>query len=452
MEEEVSTHAELFFCVSEGCSPSSPPCAVPQAPQLPGREAPHWAVTLAALAVPAAMRRVSSCTARAAAPGARSNSRAQLLRGVTALWPSLDLAAPAAWAAEDLEGRFAVVTGAQRGIGKGVALGLGEARATVFVTGRNQRVLETTAQLVSRAGGHGVPVLCDHSDDAQVARAFEEIAKQTSGKLDILVNNAFKSPASNPEVNQLMSKGAKFYELPLSVWDDVQNVGLRSHYVASYYAAPMLLAAARADPPRRPLLCATSSFGGVTYLFTTAYGVGKAATDRLMRDLQVELGPLGVDCVSLWPGIVLTEEVQRRIREDPAMLQQMVGEQDLEKVAESPLLTGRVVAQLAAHEKYRQPPYVTAPGLTGRLCLVAEVAHDLALRDGGVAGSVAGEVYGPDRTPAPSIRSLGFLGPGALKSTLPESLRFLAEPGGVLAKEEVRIPLEFMAQGPPKEK
>lgn len=296
-----------------------------------------------------------------------------------------------------------------------------------------------------------MPILCDHSDDTQVARAFEEIGKQTGGKLDILVNNAFKSPASSdPKVDQQLSKGAKFYELPLSVWDDVQTVGLKSHYVASYYAAPMLLAARQANPSRRPLLCAVSSFGGVTYLFATAYGVGKAATDRLIRDLQVELGPLGVDCVSLWPGIVLTEEVQRKIRDDPAMLEQVSGGQDLESAAESPLLTGRVVAQLAAEEKYRKPPYVTAPGLTGRLCIVAETARDLQLRDGGVEGSVAREVYGADRSPAPSIRSLGFLGPGALKASLPEGLRFLAEKGGPLANEEVRFPLEFMAQGPPK--
>lgn len=357
----------------------------------------------------------------------------------------------AAGVAPDLSGRFTVVTGANRGIGKGVALGLGEAKATVFVTGRNRTGLESTAELVTRAGGQGVPILCDHSDDTQVARAFEEIGKQTGGKLDILVNNAFKSPASSdPKVDQQLSKGAKFYELPLSVWDDVQTVGLKSHYVASYYAAPMLLAARQANPTRRPLLCAVSSFGGVTYLFATAYGVGKAATDRLVRDLQVELGPLGVDCVSLWPGIVLTEEVQRKIREDPAMLEQVAGGQDLESAAESPLLTGRVVAQLAAEEKYRKPPYVTAPGLTGRLCIVAETAYDLQLRDGGMEGSVAREVYGPDRSPAPSIRSLGFLGPGALKASLPESLRFLAEKGGPLANEEVRLPLEFMAQGPPK--
>lgn len=351
--------------------------------------------------------------------------------------------------APDLRGRFAVVTGAGRGIGKGVAVGLGELGATVFVTGRKRPALEATCDLVRRAGGVGVPVLCDHSDDAQVARAFEEIGKATGGRLDILVNNAFQEPGSSPEVEKKLSEAAKFYELPLSVWDDMHRVGLRSHYVASYYAAPLLLAAAKAEPTRRPLLCATSSFGAVVPLFTPAYGAGKEASDRLIRELQVELGPLGIDCVSFWPGIVLTEKVQQLMRDDPQRLDRIAGGQDLRRAAESPLLTGRVIAKLAAEESYRKPPYVTSPGLTGCVCIVAEAAHDLGLRDGGPLGSVARDEYGPERPAAPSIRSLGFLVPGALRASLPEPVKGLADPGSFLANEEVRIPLEFMAQGPP---
>lgn len=328
-------------------------------------------------------------------------------------------------------------------------MGLGELGATVFVTGRKRPALEATCELVRRAGGAGVPVLCDHSDDAQVARAFEEIGKVTAGRLDILVNNAFQEPGSSPEVEKKLSEAAKFYELPLSVWDDMHRVGLRSHYVASYYAAPLLLAAAAAEPTRRPLLCATSSFGAVVPLFTPAYGAGKEASDRLIRELQVELGPLGIDCVSFWPGIVLTEKVQQLMRDDPQRLDRIAGGQDLRRAAETPLLTGRVIALLAAEESYRKPPYVTSPGLTGRVCIVAEAAHDLGLRDGGAPGSVAGEEYGPERPAAPSIRSLGFLVPGALRAALPEPVKGLADPGSFLANEEVRIPLEFMAQGPP---
>ncbi|CAE8692687.1 unnamed protein product, partial [Polarella glacialis] len=294
------------------------------------------------------------------------------------------------------------------------------------------------------------PILCDHSDDAQVSRAFQEIGERSGGKLDVLVNNAFKDPTTtSPEVDRLLSSGAKFYELPLSVWDDVHRVGLRSHYVSSYYAAPLLLAAAKAEPARRPLLCATSSFGAVSYLFAAAYGVGKAGSDRLIRDLQVELGPQGIDCVSVWPGLVLTEKVQELIKRDPSRIDRVTGGQDPARVGETPVLTGRVIAKLAAEAQFRKPPFVTGPGLTSQVCIVAEAARGIGLRDGGQPQSVAWELYGKDRPPAPSIRSLGFLGPGPLRSALPEALKGLADPGGPLANYDLRLPLEFMAQGPP---
>jgi len=356
----------------------------------------------------------------------------------------------------DLKGRFAVVTGASRGIGKGIAIGLGEAGATVFVTGRNKVKVAETAQLVTQAGGEGVALPCDHGDDKQVAAAFEEVSRRTNGRLDILVNNAFKDPsARSPEVDKQLTEGAKFFEMPLSVWDDMHSVGLRSHYVASYYAAPMLLASARLEAakasPWRPFLCMTSSFGAVSYLFTTAYGVGKAASDRLARDLQVELSPQGVDCLSVWPGLVLTEKIEELYKTNPSRIDRITGGQDPKQVGESPLLTGRVIAKLAEDPGLRQPKggVVTPEGLTGRVCIVAEAAKDLRLKDGGAAGSVGEALYGPLRAPAPSIRSLGFLGPGPLRAALPDALKPLASPGGPLANDSVRLPLEFMAQGPP---
>jgi len=355
-----------------------------------------------------------------------------------------------------LRGRFAVVTGASRGIGKGIAIGLAEAGATVFVTGRDAAQVAATAELATKAGGQGIALPCDHGDDKQVEALFQEVAKRTGGHLDILVNNAFKDPSlGNPEVDRKLTEGAKFYELPLSVWDDMHTVGLRSHYVASYYAAPLLLAAAHkeavAGSAWRPFLCATSSFGAVSYLFTTAYGVGKAASDRLMRDLQVELGPQGIDCLSIWPGLVLTEKIEELYKTNPSRINRITGGQDPRRVGESPLLTGRVIARLAEDPGLRSPKggIVTGEGLTGRVSIVAEAAKELGIRDGGVPGSVGGDLYGEDRVAAPSIRSLGFLGPGPLRQALPEGLQWLAEPGGPLANDSVRLPLEFMAQGPP---
>jgi len=342
-----------------------------------------------------------------------------------------------------------VVTGASTGIGKGIAIALGEQGATVYVTGRRAEAIAAVAELVTQAGGRGVAIVCDHSKDEQVEKAFKDIAADSEGKLQILVNNAFQAPDSNPEVMRLLDEGAKFYDLPLSVWDDMHNVGLRSHYVSSKFAAPLLIEAAKGQQGIRPLLCTTSSFGGVAALFTPAYGVGKAASDRMVRDLQVELGPLGIDCVSLWPGLVLTERVQELLLKDPRRIARLAGEQDVYRVAETPILTGRVVAKLAEDSKLRQPPFVTPDGLTGRVCIVAEAARALNIPDGGEGGTVAGGLYGNVRPPPPSIRSLGFLVPGPLRKNLPANLKWIADPSSPLASYDVTVPLEFMAQGPP---
>mmetsp|Transcript_57425 Transcript_57425/g.186544 ORF Transcript_57425/g.186544 Transcript_57425/m.186544 type:complete len:503 (+) Transcript_57425:32-1540(+) len=348
----------------------------------------------------------------------------------------------------DLRGRTACVTGASRGIGKGVAVGLGELGATVFVTGRRKDAIAQTAELVTKAGGRGVPVLCDHSEDAQVQQAFAEIAKETGGKLDILVNNAFQDPAlRDKKTDVLLEKGAKFYELPLQVWDDVHRVGLRSHYTASYYAAPLMINSVA--PGWRPLLCVTSAPAAVTYYYAAAYGVAKAGSDRLVRDLQVELGPLGIDCVSVWPGVVYTETVQRLYETgDTLRINRVTGGADPEEVCESPLLTGRVIGSLAADPAKRLPPYVSPDGLSGRICVVAEGAEAFGLRDGGAPGTVAGDLWGGDRRPAPSIRSLAYLGPAFIRDKLPENLKWLAARDGPLARRDIKVPFDVMAQDP----
>lgn len=129
--------------------------------------------------------------------------------------------------------------------------------------------------------------------------------------------------------------------------------------------------------------------------------------------------------------------MRRLISEDPQRLGRLAGGQDVASVAESPLLSGRVVALLAAQPGYRKPPYVTAPGLLGRICIVAEVAHDLELRDGGLKGTVASEVYGLDRKAPPSIRGLETASEVRFRAILghfgPVLGDFEAIPGGVEA-------------------
>ncbi|CAK0873404.1 unnamed protein product [Prorocentrum cordatum] len=378
-----------------------------------------------------------------ACPAALAGGRRRARRAVRA-----GRCAAAAPAEQPLRGKTACVTGASRGIGKGIALGLGEAGATVFVTGRSEEQLREVADCVTRAGGRGIPLICDHADDGRVKEAFEEIGAQTDGKLDILVNNAWQDPgARNPETSDALTRGAKFYEMPLEVWDDCHRVGLRSHYTSSYFAVPLLQKAASKD--WRPLICNISAPAAITYFFAAAYGVGKAGSDRLTRDLQVELGPEGIDCISLWPGVVYTEAVQKMYEtNDVARLNRVTGGQDPDRVCESPLLTGRVTARFAADQSVRQPPFITTDGINGRIALVAEAAAAFDLRDGGLPGSPAAELYGKDREPAPSLRSGGYLLSVLAKDALPDDLKWIMDRDGPLvsAVKDVKIPFDWMAR------
>jgi NAD(P)-dependent dehydrogenase (short-subunit alcohol dehydrogenase family) len=226
-----------------------------------------------------------------------------------------------------MKGRIALVTGASRGIGKGIALALGELGATVYVTGRTtgegERTIDSTARLVTEAGGAGRPVQCDHGDDAAIAALFEQIATETD-HLDLLVNNVYKIP--DPP-----AWGGGFWDHPLQIWDDQVGIGLRAHYVASWHAAPLLFAAG----PGAAILN-VSSPGGQSYHFSSSYGAGKAGLDRLTADMAIELEPRGVAAVVLYPGAVSTEFIQ-----DAAAVQDM----DLSSM-QTPLFVGRAAAAL----------------------------------------------------------------------------------------------------------
>ena len=217
----------------------------------------------------------------------------------------------------------ALVTGATRGIGKGVALALADAG----FTGRTEEgslSLRSTTEAIRQRGGEPLPLRCDHADDAEVAAAFATLREQT-GRLDLLVNNVFAIPAGD-----FWTK--PFFELPIELWDQMHRVGLRSHFVASWHAAPLLIESGRG------LIANVSSFAGRSYQLNVAYGVGKAGVDRLAYDMAEELRPHGVAAVTLWPGIVRTEWVLENEDSLPFSLD----------VSESPELTGRVIAALAA--------------------------------------------------------------------------------------------------------
>ena len=202
-----------------------------------------------------------------------------------------------------LDGKIAIVTGGSRGIGKGCALELGAAGATVFVTGRTLKEgahavsgsLESTVAEIEALGGKGVAVACDHADDAQVEALFERVA-QEAGELDVLVNNAFRVPAKiDPKI--------PFWETPVTDWDAMIDVGTRSSYVGTHFAARMMV------PQGRGLIVNISSAGAIRFFHHLVYGVGKAALDRITKEAARPLAPHGVAIVSLWPNLVKTERV-----------------------------------------------------------------------------------------------------------------------------------------------
>lgn len=257
--------------------------------------------------------------------------------------------------------RVVVVTGASRGAGKGIALALGETGATVYVTGRSQQegdaplpgTVYATAEAINARGGTGIAVVCDHGDDEQVRALFERV-RDEQGRLDILVNNALYVP---PE---LVLPGP-FWEKPLSL-QAILDVGMRSTYVASYYAAPLLLAAAG-----RGLVVNTSSFGGRCYMHGPAYGAGKAAVDKMAHDMAVDFKPFNVAVISLWMGLLKTERTQLVFDENPELYA------DMEATAETPEFSGRVIDALA-----RDPELMAR---SGQVWVGAELGEAYGVKD-----------------------------------------------------------------------
>jgi len=202
-----------------------------------------------------------------------------------------------------LQGKICLVTGAARGIGRGIALQLGQAGATVYITGRTKKNLDECAEEIKARGGVAVTVQMDHAVDADVEKLFERIKSEQNGKLDVLVNNAYAG------VNTIFSNtGKKFWDMdPVNTWDMINGVGLRGHYICTTLASRLMV------PRKQGLIVNVSSSGGLKYLFNVAYGVGKAGCDRMAADCAHELKKSGVSMISLWPGPVKTEFIQENM-------------------------------------------------------------------------------------------------------------------------------------------
>lgn len=262
-----------------------------------------------------------------------------------------------------LSGKVAVVTGASRGIGRGIALALAAEGATVYVTGRTVTpgahplpgsVGETAAE-ASRRGGKGIAVAVDHAQDDQVAALFDQVRRE-QGRLDILVNNAFALPED-------LTEPKPFWEKPLSNWQMV-DVGLRSNFVAAWHAAKIMA------PQKSGLIVATSGYTGVAYTYGTVFGTCKSAVDRMARDMAIELKPHDVASISLWLGLTFTERAERNLSRNPAMTTQTVTNPLVGSSVEFP---GRVIAALA-----RDPQILRR---TGGTWIAAELAQDYGVTD-----------------------------------------------------------------------
>lgn len=261
-----------------------------------------------------------------------------------------------------LEGQVAVVTGSSRGVGKGIAIGLGEAGATVYVTGRTAQgtdpdglpgTVYDAAQAVTDAGGQGIAVVCDHSDDAQVVRLFEQIAAEQA-RLDILVNNAW-SGYQRMEHDGTFTFFNKFWEQPWWRWDAMFQSGVRAHFTASALAARIMV------PAKRGLIVNISFWAAQKFMSNVMYGVAKAADDTMVRDMAHELREHNVAVISLYPGLVRTEGVLKNAQYF-----------DMSN-SESPQFNGRAVAALAGDANVMEK--------TGQVLVSAAVALEYGFAD-----------------------------------------------------------------------
>jgi dehydrogenase/reductase SDR family protein 1 len=238
-----------------------------------------------------------------------------------------------------MSNHIVVVTGANRGVGKGIALALGEAGATVYVTGRSTEAgqskygggtIQEVADQVTHLGGRGIATRCDHSDDEQIKAVIDRVQSE-QGRLDILVNNVFSFP-------EKLLQPVPFWEWQDSIpmWDEMHRVGLRSHFVASAFAAPIFI------QQKRGLIVNTSAMAAKVHLNGTAYSVLKAAVDRLSACMAHELRPHNVAALSLWPGVVRTERMVAEMNRSPELAA-------LAKYfsVESPEISGRAIIALA---------------------------------------------------------------------------------------------------------
>jgi NAD(P)-dependent dehydrogenase (short-subunit alcohol dehydrogenase family) len=255
-----------------------------------------------------------------------------------------------------------VVTGASRGAGAAIAEELGRAGATVYVTGRSTRstsrteglpgTIDETAERVTAAGGRGIAVRCDHTDDADVAALFDRIRAE-SRRLDLLVNNAW----GGYEQHDMAEFTADFWTQPLVYWDRMFTAGVRAHLVASRSAAPLMV------ERRSGLIVHTIAWAFGAFLGNLYYDTAKAAIVRLAFGEAKQLAKHRVAAVALAPGFMRTERVMAAHARAPFDLAE----------TESPVYVARAVRALAEDAR--------AIERTGAVLTAGELAREYGFTD-----------------------------------------------------------------------
>lgn len=239
------------------------------------------------------------------------------------------------------------VTGASRGVGRGIAISLLDARFEVFATARSIESADLPSKIIR--------IPCNHLSDEQTQAAFDQIRRE-SGNLDVLVNSCWGGYERMVE-DGVFTWPHPFWQQPLHRWHSMMDAGVRAAFVASCQAARMMV------PRGRGLIVNISHWAARKHIGNVIYGVAKAATDKLTSDMAHELSPHGICVVSLYPGLVRTEKVMAAADQ---------GWFDLSN-SESPEFAGLVIAALA-----RDPALMNR---TGGHLVAAELAREFGLRD-----------------------------------------------------------------------
>jgi len=260
--------------------------------------------------------------------------------------------------------KVAVVTGASRGAGRGIALALAEVGATVYVTGRSVRgeattenlpgTIDETAETVTARGGAGIAVRCDHTVDSDVERLFARVQHE-QGRLDLLVNNAW----GGYEQHDYRKFTAPFYEQPLRHWDGMFTAGVRAALVASRFAASLML------PQRHGLIVNITAWDRDKYLVNVFYDVAKGAINRMTYGIARDLRQHNIAAVALAPGFIRTERV--------AAAFEAAGNKDYLNFTESPQYVGRAVVALASDQKVLEK--------SGKVLAVGDLAEEYGFTD-----------------------------------------------------------------------